>query len=106
VADGGDATARMIVEAHGHELGEYALSAASKVNMEHLLFTLVLAGGVFRHASPLLKDAVVAKVRWMSPDIAVVQSNCEPVVGAVLLALQNAGVGIGEGHLAHLKVTV
>ncbi len=106
VADNGDDTARRIVEAHGYELGEYALAAAQKVHMERQPFTLVLAGGVFRHSAQLLVDALVAKIRTVSPDSIVVHSEFEPVVGALLLAYENAGVSIDDALVARLKATL
>lgn len=106
VADDGDDTARRIVEAHGYELGEYALAAGKKVNMEGQPFPLVLAGGVFRHPTPLLVDALAAKVRTAFPDITIVHSQFEPVIGALLLAYENIGVRVDDALLAQIKATL
>jgi hypothetical protein len=51
-------------------------------------FPLVLTGGVFRHSSPLLRQAILGRV----PDAVPVYPTVEPVVGAVLLAADRAGV--------------
>lgn len=106
VADEGDATARDLVAAHGDELGEYALAAARRVGLEGRPFNLVLAGGVFRHDTPLLAEALVAKVRTTSPGITVIRSAFEPVVGALLLALEQHGVGVDDTMLARIRSTI
>ena len=54
--------------------------------METQPFTLVLAGGVFRHPAPL-----VAKVRTTSPNSNVMQRIFEPVIGSLLIAFENIG---------------
>lgn len=106
VAHEGDDTARRIVESHGYELGEYALAAAQKVHMERQPFPLVLAGGVFCHTTQLLVDALVAKVWTASSGSTVVHSQFEPVVGALLLAHERAGVRVDDRLLARLKATL
>ena len=106
IADDGDRTAGRIVEAHGSELGEYAIAAAQRVHMETQPFTLVLAGGVFRHPAPLLPDALVAKVRKTSPNSTVMHSSFEPVIGSLLIALKNIDVIVDDALIAQLKATV
>ncbi len=106
VADDGDATARRIVAAHGDELGEYALAAARRVGLQGRPFNLILAGGIFRHTTPLLAEALVARVRTTSPGITVIRSAFEPVVGALLLALEQHGVHVDETVLARIRATI
>ena len=105
-AAAGDATAHRLVAAHGAALGDYALVAARRVGLEHAPFTLVLAGGVLRHASDLLPSAVVARVRRDSPAVRPVVSRLEPVAGAALLALEDAGVGVDAGLLERLAASL
>jgi N-acetylglucosamine kinase-like BadF-type ATPase len=106
VADRGDAPARQIVREHGAALGEYALVAARQVGIANEPFTLVLAGGVLRHPSPLLAEALVSRVRAAAPQVRVVRSQLEPVIGALLLALEAAGATIGDGVKARLEATM
>jgi N-acetylglucosamine kinase-like BadF-type ATPase len=105
-AQAGDATALRLVREHGEGLGDYALAAARKVGIEGTPFTLALAGGVLRHPSPVMPDAIVARVRTTSPEVTVVNSRFEPVVGALFLALEAAGVAIDEPLLARLVPTL
>ncbi len=105
-ADAGDAVARRIVREQGDDLGNYALVGARRVGLAGAAFTLVLTGGVFRHPSCELVDAVVARVRTASPDARPVRSRFEPAVGAVMLALQAAGETIDAGVPDRLAETV
>ncbi len=102
----GDAVARRIVQEHGAALGDYALAAARRVGIEQTPFTLVLAGGVFRHPVRLLIEALVERVRSVAPDVQVVQSQLEPVVGALLLAFDAAGLAVDDAVYKRLLVTL
>src|SRR3954452_9617298 len=79
-AQRGDATALNLVTSHGHALGDYASLAARKVGLTGSAFTLVLAGGVLRHPSPLLSDALIERVQKTSPAAHPVSSRFEPAV--------------------------
>ena len=105
-ASNGDATAWRIVQEHGAALGEYALAAARQVGIERTPFTLVLAGGVLRHPSRLLHDSLIARVRTTSPDVQAVNSRFEPVVGALLLALESAHSVIDTALITRLTASL
>ncbi len=105
-ADLGDRTALRIVCHHGAALGDYAVIGARKVGIEAEPFTLVLAGGVFRHGGRVLADAVVDRVRASCPEVRAAFSRFEPVVGAVLLAFDRLGVAVDERVLVRLTVTL
>ncbi|HWQ15434.1 MAG TPA: BadF/BadG/BcrA/BcrD ATPase family protein [Roseiflexaceae bacterium] len=105
-AEEGDPTARRIVLAHGTALGDYALVAARKVGLAGQDFTLVLAGGIFRHPAPVLREALVARVREGAPGARPVSARLEPAAGALLLALEQAGTTVGEALLARLEATL
>ena len=101
-ADKGDTVARQIVTAHARALGDTALAAARQVGIEAQPFSLVLTGGVFRHPSARLTDALVARVQEDTPDLRVLKSGLEPVFGALIIALQAVGVATDEAVLANL----
>jgi N-acetylglucosamine kinase-like BadF-type ATPase len=105
-AEAGDATARRIVEEQGTIMGDYALAAARQVGLEGSGFTLVLTGGVFRHPSDLLAEAVVARVRQSVPEVRPLRSRFEPVVGALLFAFEHAGVPVDNTLLDRLATTL
>jgi N-acetylglucosamine kinase-like BadF-type ATPase len=105
-AQAGDSTAREIVLAHGTELGDYALVAARRLGLDAGPFTLVLAGGVLRHPSPLLREALIARVAGAAPGVQPVLSRFEPVVGALLFALEAQGVVIDADVLERLAASL
>ena len=80
-AEAGDQVARDIVVRSGRVLGEYARVAAGRVGFEGRTYPLVLAGGVFLHPTALLRDEIVAAL----PEATLVETEFEPVVGALLL---------------------
>jgi hypothetical protein len=76
------------------------------VGIEGLPFTLVLAGGVLRHPSSLLRETLVARVRTTSPDVRVTTTRFEPAVGALFMALEAAGIAIDDPLLTRLAPTL
>lgn len=93
-ADRGDEVAQRIVQEHGSALGDYAAVAARRVGLEGKRFRVVLAGGVLRHPSRLLCDAIVDRVHATSPQAHPVKSRFEPVVGGLFLGFDAAGITI------------
>jgi len=87
-AEAGDPVARDIVELVGCRLGDYARVCAARTGQLGTPFPLVLTGGVMRHPSALLRDAIHGRV----PDGVAVYPDIEPVVGALLLAADSAGL--------------
>ena len=105
-ADAGDAAACRIVISHGEALGDYAIAAARQVGLLDTSFTLVLTGGVLRHPSPLMRDALVGRVQEAAPGARAIQSRFEPAVGAVLLALDLACINTDAALLDRLETTL
>lgn len=105
-AHAGDETARRIVTAHGAALGDFALAAARQVGIEHEPFPLVLAGSVLRHPSQLLNETIVARVRRSAPNTQPVERALEPVCGALMLALEAAGVRTDAATIARIVATL
>jgi N-acetylglucosamine kinase-like BadF-type ATPase len=85
-AEAGDAVALSIVADEIDVLSSYARVAAARVQLPRP-YPLVLAGGVFRHATTLLADGIGAAV----PDGAIVRPTLEPAAGALLLAFDERG---------------
>ncbi len=97
-AQAGDSVASRVVQEHGIALGDYAVAAARRVGIEGTAFTLVLAGGVFRHPSTVLEQAIIERVRSTSPDVRPTYCRFEPVIGVLFTALEAAG-GVVDGVL-------
>jgi len=105
-AQAGDSAARRIVEEHGKALGNYALAGARRVGLEGTAFTLVLAGGVLRHDSPLLADAIITQVRTTSPEVQPTRYRFEPIIGVLFTALEMAEVAISDAVLGNIIPTI
>lgn len=88
VAALGDEVALYEVERAARVLGEYAWVGACKVGLVEKPFPLVLCGGVLRHESTLLREAIASHVKMRLPHATCLQAPFEPVVGALLLALE------------------
>ena len=86
-AAAGDPVAYGIVELAGRHLGDYARLCAERTGQLGAPFPLVLAGGVLRHSSMLLRESILERL----PDAEPVYPLVEPVAGAVLLAADRAG---------------
>jgi N-acetylglucosamine kinase-like BadF-type ATPase len=104
-ADAGDGVALRVVREHGAALGDIALAAARNVELDDS-FALVLAGGVFRHPTRVLADAIVARVRTKAPAVRPVRSPCEPIVGVVAEALSAAGSVVDQALLDALMAAL
>jgi len=112
-ADGGDGAAREIVLRAGRELGGGAVVVIRRLGMEDEEFDLVLAGGLFRSASPLLLDTLRGTVQAVAPGARPVRLDVPPVVGGVLLAMDAVGWAVTpevrrrleEGARHHLPQT-
>ncbi len=104
-AAAGDTVARGIVAAQGAALGDYALVAARKVGLDCEAFTLVLSGGVLRHPTHLLREALIARVAAAVPGVRPVSSRFEPAAGAVLLALESTGRQVDTALLENMTAT-
>jgi N-acetylglucosamine kinase-like BadF-type ATPase len=105
-AHAGDSVAMRIVQEHGWALGNYALVAARRVGIEETAFTLVLAGGVFRHPSTLLADAIIERVRTTSPAVQPTLCRFEPIIGVLFTALEAAKVAVDDALLEKLVPTI
>jgi N-acetylglucosamine kinase-like BadF-type ATPase len=105
-AQAGDIVASRVVREHGHALGDFALAGARRVGIEGTPFTLVLAGGVLRHPSPILADAIIERVRTTSPEVRPARSRFEPIIGVLFTALEAAQIAINDTVLEKLVPTI
>lgn len=84
-AEKGDPVAHSILRQHGLDLGGYAVYAARRMGFASTEFNLVTAGSVLAH-SAVLREALVERVR-QDYRCTHYPSRAEPVIGALLLAL-------------------
>jgi len=92
-ANDGDAVARELITWAGNELGEMANSIIRQLNFEKLKFDVVLSGSMFDGGN-LLIDPMRATIQTTAPNARLVRLNVPPVLGAVL-------IGMEQGELAY-----
>lgn len=105
VAESGDPAARSVVRWAGCELGEMANAVARQLEIEALVFDVVLAGSMFGGGA-LLTDPMRETVLKVCPQARFVRLTAPPVVGAVLMGMEQARVKIDQTIRSLLSATV
>ena len=93
-ADSGDAVARALVKAVGTEVATTAGALIRRLSLADQNVEVVLAGSIFKAEGPLLIETVEQALLGLAPRASVVLPEVEPVVGALLLALQAMGTEV------------
>jgi N-acetylglucosamine kinase-like BadF-type ATPase len=104
VAAEGDPVAMSLVRWAGCELGELACAVIRQLGFEDLAFDLVLVGGMF-DAGPELTEPMRQTIHALAPGARLVRLTAPPVVGAVLLGMEQAGVPAPERREALIEST-
>lgn len=91
VAQAGDQVALDVVRWAGRELGSLAVGVIRQLDFANLSFELVLVGSMF-NAGHLLLEPMQETVFAVAPGARFVRLTAPPVVGAVLLAMEQVGV--------------
>lgn len=93
----GDNIAISILEEQGKELGLSIQSVVKELEMEEDSFDVVLAGSVVtRGETDITKSYIQSYTAEVAPQANIVSLTVEPVVGAILLAMELAGEKIDE----------
>ncbi len=91
VAESGDPTARELIRWAGTELGEMACAVIRQLEFEPLEFDVVLAGSMFE-GGPMLTDPMKETILNLAPKARFVRLTVPPVIGAVLIGMQEGGL--------------
>jgi N-acetylglucosamine kinase-like BadF-type ATPase len=91
IAAGGDQVAQELVRWAGRELASMALGVVHQLSLESLSFEVVLAGSFF-NGSPLLTKTMRETIHPVAPGASLVRLHVPPVVGAVVLGMEQGGV--------------
>lgn len=102
VAQQGDWKAIEILKEAGYELGRLGVAIIKRLGMESDEFAVVPFGGVFR-AGELVLHSFRQTILAAAPHAKVVKPQFEPMVGAVLLALNEIGVVIDDRIIETLE---
>jgi N-acetylglucosamine kinase-like BadF-type ATPase len=90
-ADAGDAIAKRIVIDAAHLLAQNICAMSHAVGLEDTAFDVVLAGGVATGAGPLFQSTITQAVHALFPLAHILVLRRQPVVGALLLAMDAVG---------------
>lgn len=90
-ARAGDAAAREVVHWAGEELGWLAVSVARQIDMEHVVVDIVQSGSVFE-AGDIITHPMRNIILKHCPQARMIRLNTQPVVGAVILGMEQAHV--------------
>jgi N-acetylglucosamine kinase-like BadF-type ATPase len=91
VAREGDAVARDLIRWAGRELASQAIGVIRQLGCEALAFDVVLIGGLYK-GGPLLIDPMREAIHEVAPGARLVRLTAPPVVGAVMLAVEQVGL--------------
>lgn len=91
VVRAGDAVASKIVTDFGARLARYVVAGFRRKGLLGTDADVVLSGGVFKADLPGLREAIAAAVHAEAPRAVLVDAPYEPVLGALLLALDRDG---------------
>ena len=75
----------------GCELGSLAVGVIRQLQFEALAFDLVLTGSIYK-GSPLIAESIGSTVHEVAPSATLVRLTAPPVVGAVMLAMEQVKV--------------
>ena len=105
-ADDGDAVAREISTRAGTSLGESVALVIRRLAMSAEPVEVVCAGGLMQKAHPALRGPLESVARRAASGATFVTLQTPPAVGAVLLAMELAGVSTTDGGRATLATGV
>jgi N-acetylglucosamine kinase-like BadF-type ATPase len=94
VAAQGDEVAQSIIRWAGRELGSLAVGVIHQLGFESLDFEVVMAGSLYE-GGPLLIEAMRAEIHATAPGARLVRLKAPPVIGGVLLAMEQARIRTG-----------
>ena len=86
----GDGVAQDLIRWCGNELGSLALGVIRQLGFEDEDFDVVLAGSLY-DGSPALIEAMQGTIHAVAPGARLVRLEAPPVVGGVLLAMEQVG---------------
>jgi N-acetylglucosamine kinase-like BadF-type ATPase len=96
VAYEGDWVACEIIRAFGEGLAELVAAGLVRFEMTGLEVDVVLSGNIFKGPGHLVEEVMIAGIHMVAPQARLVNARYEPVVGAILLALEALDIDITD----------
>jgi N-acetylglucosamine kinase-like BadF-type ATPase len=97
IAKSGDTVGQELVRWAGRELGDLAVGVIRQIELEAEAFEIVLAGSFYK-GSPLVIDELKHTILAIAPKAKFVRLNAPPVVGGVILGMQQVGLDTTPAH--------
>jgi N-acetylglucosamine kinase-like BadF-type ATPase len=104
IARQGDPQALEVVKWAGDELGMMAVSVLSQLNLQEDIFDVVLIGSIF-DGHPLMTESMSATIHRVAPGARLIRLTVPPVVGGVILGMQQAGLDVGPSRQTLIETT-
>jgi N-acetylglucosamine kinase-like BadF-type ATPase len=101
-AAAGDPVAMDLVRWAGCELGELACAVIRQLGFEELAFDVVLIGSMF-DGGPMLVEPMRRTIHALAPGARLVRLTVPPVIGAVLLGMEQGGLAALERREALIR---
>ena len=105
VAEEGDPVARDLIRWAGCQLGEMASGVIHQLGFENERFEVVLSGSMF-DGGPLLIEPMQETILRVAPGASFVRLSVPPVIGSVLIGMEQAGLQVDAGIRARLAETL
>jgi len=90
-AEAGDPVAMDVIAWAGHELGDLGIGVIHQLDLEDQAFEVILVGSLYKRGSLLIEPLRVT-VHAIAPGARLVPLQAPPVVGGVLLGMEQAGL--------------
>jgi len=90
IARQGDPQALEVIRWAGNELGMMAVSVINQLDLQNEVFDVVLIGSLY-DGHPLMTESMGATIHHVAPGARLVGLTVPPVVGGVILGMQEAG---------------
>ncbi|HEX4263188.1 MAG TPA: BadF/BadG/BcrA/BcrD ATPase family protein [Verrucomicrobiae bacterium] len=84
-----DAVAQEIIFQFAVSISRYPIAAIQKRKAQNLEMDIVLSGGLFKNKGTSLVETIGAEVHRVAPNARIIEAVYEPVVGAMLMALDS-----------------
>lgn len=105
VAAEGDAVANALVDQAGHELGELAKAVIRQLDLQEEQFDVVLVGSMFNSGERLIRP-LRETVLPFAPGARLLRLSVPPVVGAVLLGMEQVNLAVTPLVRERLDTTI
>jgi N-acetylglucosamine kinase-like BadF-type ATPase len=103
-AQAGDPVAQEVIAWAGRELGDLAAGVIRQLGLERLSFDVVLLGSLF-DGGALLTQSVRSTIEAVAPAAHLKRLTAPPVIGGVLLGMEEAGLDLAPARIRLVRTT-